>query len=45
MKASVSKGKLDVVKAYIENQQAHHAKNTFKEEYETFLEKFGFSHG
>jgi putative transposase len=43
--ASVSKDKLDVVRAYIINQQVYHKKESFKEEYDNFLEKFGFGQG
>ena len=43
--SSVSEDKLDVVKAYIINQQEHHKKVTFKVEYEKFLKHFGFDQG
>ena len=35
--ASVSKDKIDVVRAYIDSQQTHHLKQTFIEEYKNFL--------
>lgn len=37
---SYSKSQLSAVADYIENQEEHHKKNTFKEEYINFLEKF-----
>jgi putative transposase len=40
--ASVSKHKLDVVIAYIQNQGAHHRKASFNEEYQHFLASCGF---
>ena len=43
--SSVSEDKLYIVKAYIINQQEHHKKVTFKDEYETFLKHFGFVQG
>ena len=41
--SSVSEDKLDIVRAYIINQQEHHKKVTFKDEYEKFLKHFGFN--
>jgi len=43
--SSVSEDKLDIVKAYIKNQQEHHKKITFKDEYEKFLKHFDFDQG
>ena len=43
--SSVSEDKLDIVRAYILNQQEHHKKVTFKDEYEKFLKHFGFVQG
>jgi len=43
--SSVSEDKLDIVRAYIINQQEHHKKVTFKDEYEKFLKHFGFDQG
>lgn len=40
---SVSSSHLESVRAYIKNQDAHHRKKTFREEYETILRKYGFS--
>jgi len=39
---SVSKSMLDTVREYIKNQEAHHSKKTFQEEYEEFITKYGF---
>lgn len=39
--ASVSKDNLNKVRSYIQNQEAHHTKITFKEEYDNFLKSFG----
>lgn len=38
---SYSKSHLDRVISYIKNQEKHHQKRTFKEEYLEFVEKFG----
>ena len=43
--SSVSEDKLDIVRAYIMNQQEHHKKVTFKDEYEKFLKHVGFDQG
>jgi len=43
--ASVSEDKVEVVRAYILNQQEHHKKITFQKEYERFLKHFGFIQG
>ena len=40
---SVSYSAADKVKAYILNQEAHHKKNTFAEEYDEFLEAHQFT--
>jgi putative transposase len=37
---SYSQSALDAVYKYIQNQEAHHAKQTFKDEYLEFLKKF-----
>ncbi|MGC4021475.1 MAG: IS200/IS605 family transposase [Cyclobacteriaceae bacterium] len=39
---SVSESAIDNVVSYIENQEAHHSKKTFQEEYLEFVEKFKF---
>jgi REP element-mobilizing transposase RayT len=38
---SYSRSQLDTVIRYIQNQQKHHAKKSFREEYVQLLEKFG----
>ncbi|NWF88459.1 MAG: IS200/IS605 family transposase [Ignavibacteriaceae bacterium] len=40
---SVSESMIDKVRDYIKNQEEHHRKMTFKEEYEKFASKYGFS--
>ena len=39
---SVSQSGLDNVRAYIDNQEKHHAKKTFQEEFEEFVELYDF---
>ena len=39
---SVSESGVNAVREYIKNQEAHHAKKTFKEEYAEFIKKYGF---
>lgn len=39
---SVSESIVDKVRDYIKNQEIHHQKKTFQEEYEEFISKFGF---
>lgn len=39
---SVSESAVDKVKEYIKNQEEHHRVKSFDEEYELFLEKYGF---
>ncbi|MEJ7674462.1 MAG: IS200/IS605 family transposase [Chitinophagaceae bacterium] len=40
--ASVSDAKIGVVRAYINNQQDHHKKQTFTDEYNQFLKSLGY---
>lgn len=40
--ASVSEDKIEIVRAYIRNQQLHHEKQTFAEEYKRFLNSLGY---
>ena len=40
---SVSESIVDKVRDYIKNQEEHHKKKTFQEEYEEFIIRFGFS--
>lgn len=39
---SVSESKIDLVRNYIKNQEKHHQKKTFAEEYHEFIEKYDF---
>ena len=39
---SVSESGVGKVREYIKNQEAHHAKKNFKQEYVEFMEKYGF---
>ncbi|MBM4399363.1 MAG: IS200/IS605 family transposase [Candidatus Cloacimonetes bacterium] len=38
----VSKSNIDKVAEYIKQQEEHHRKNSFQEEYKSFIEKHGF---
>lgn len=40
---SVSESMVDKVREYINNQEEHHRKKTFAEEYQDFIEKYGFA--
>ncbi len=39
---SVSESQVDAVRKYIRNQEAHHKKKTFIQEYQEFIDKYGF---
>ena len=39
---SVSQSAYDNVRNYIKNQEEHHLKKSFQQEYDEFIEKFGF---
>ena len=39
---SVSESMIDTVRNYIKNQESHHGKKTFQEEYDEFIDKYGF---
>lgn len=39
---SVSESGVDKVREYIKNQEEHHKKKTFQQEYEEFMERYGF---
>jgi REP element-mobilizing transposase RayT len=39
---SVSESGVDKVRAYIDNQEEHHKKKTFAQEYDEFISKYGF---
>jgi len=41
--ASISDGKIDFVRAYIDNQQEHHKKVTFEDEYKEFITALGYT--
>jgi len=41
---SVSPSQVDVVRRYIEQQESHHGKRTFEDEYVAMLEKSGVQH-
>jgi len=41
---SYSRSQLDTVIRYVQNQQKHHAKKSFREEYVELLEKFGVAY-
>ena len=42
---SVSESIVDKVREYIKNQEVHHRKKSFSEEYQEFLDKYGFNRG
>ncbi len=39
---SVSESQVDAVRKYIQNQEEHHKKKTYMEEYDEFVQKYGF---
>ncbi len=39
---SVSESQVDTVRKYIQNQEEHHDKKTFMQEYDEFINKYGF---
>ncbi len=39
---SVSESQVNTVRRYIQNQETHHGKKTFQQEYDAFIEKYGF---
>ena len=39
---SVSESVIDKVRNYIKNQEEHHSKKTFQQEYDEFILKYGF---
>ncbi|MFC6193734.1 IS200/IS605 family transposase [Dyadobacter subterraneus] len=43
--SSVSNNKIDFVRKYIDNQQEHHRKQSFGEEYKIFLNSLGYAEG
>ena len=42
---SVSESIVDKVREYIKNQEVHHRKKSFSEEYQEFIDKYGFGRG
>jgi hypothetical protein len=40
---SVSESAVNAVREYIKNQEEHHKKKTYKEEYDEFIEVYGFN--
>jgi len=40
---SVSESKLNVVRDYIKNQEEHHTKKSFQEEYDEFIKNYNFT--
>ena len=40
---SVSESQIDKVRDYIKNQEEHHRKKSFAEEYDEFIKKYGFT--
>ena len=39
---SVSESMIDKVREYIKNQEVHHSKKTFQQEYDEFIKNYGF---
>ncbi len=39
---SISESQVERIRAYIHNQQEHHKKKTWEEEYREFIQKYGF---
>lgn len=39
---SVSESNVHILRAYIMNQEIHHSKKTFQQEYHEFMERYGF---
>ena len=39
---SVSESQVNIVRSYIQNQEIHHSKKTFQQEYDAFIQKYGF---
>ena len=40
---SVSHSQIETVRKYIQNQDIHHKKKTFQQEYDEFIKKYGFA--
>jgi len=41
---SVSESQVDAVRKYIKDQEVHHKKKSFTEEYDEFMKKYGFKY-
>ncbi len=39
---SVSESHIDIIRNYIKNQEDHHSRKTWEDEYKEFIEKYGF---
>ena len=39
---AVSESRINIVREYIKNQEEHHSRKTYKEEYDEYIEKYGF---
>ncbi len=39
---AVSESRIDIVRNYIKNQEEHHSRKTFKDEYDGYIEKYKF---
>jgi len=39
---SVSESMIETVRNYVKNQESHHKKKSFAEEYQEFLDKYNF---
>ena len=39
---AVSESRIDIVREYIKNQEEHHSRKTYKEEYDGYIDKYGF---
>ncbi len=44
MALSVSESQVEKVRNYIKNQEEHHRRKSFREEYEEFIKKYGFKY-
>jgi putative transposase len=40
---SIGESQINSIREYIRNQEAHHQKRTFQQEYEEFIQKYGFN--
>ncbi len=42
MEVDINDDKIKIVRDYIANQEEHHKKYTFQQEYDKFVERYGF---